>query len=142
MGQTEVIHDNLNPQWVTKIAAEYHFEQQEKFKVEVYDVDDDNQINNLSAHDFIGRLEFELHEIVTAPNQKLTKNLIGGPSGSKGTISMIAEEQVANANAEMIMFTPEATITGTSDQNFFIIYKYMGPNNYIPVYKSEIKKAA
>ena len=141
LGQTEVIHDNLNPQFVTKVPAEYHFEQQEKFKVEVYDVDDDTQINNLKAHDFIGRLEFELHEIITARDQKLTRPLVGGPAGSKGTISLIAEEQVANANAEMIMFTPEATISSTSDQNFFIMYKCMGPNSYVPVYKSEIKRA-
>jgi hypothetical protein len=66
LGQTEVIHDNLNPKFVTTVAAEYHFEQQEKFKVEVYDVDDDTQINNLKAHDFIGRIEFELHEVITS----------------------------------------------------------------------------
>jgi hypothetical protein len=71
----------------------------------------------------------------------MTRNLLGGPSGSKGTITLIAEEQVANANAEMVMFTPEAQLAGTSDQNFFIIYKCMGPNNFVPVYKSEIKRA-
>lgn len=51
---------------MSKVSAEYHFEQQEKFKVEVYDVDDDKQINNLKAHDFIGRIEFELHEVITS----------------------------------------------------------------------------
>lgn len=71
----------------------------------------------------------------------MTKQLLGGPSGSKGTISIIGEEQVANANAEMIMFKPEATISNTSDQNFFIIYKFIGPNQFVPVYKSEIKKS-
>lgn len=33
IGQTEVIDDNLNPEWVTKISVDYHFEQQERFKV-------------------------------------------------------------------------------------------------------------
>ena len=41
IGQTAVIHDNLNPQWVTKISAVYHFEQAQKFKLEVWDVDND-----------------------------------------------------------------------------------------------------
>lgn len=27
LGQTEIIHDNLNPTWVKTIACEYHFEQ-------------------------------------------------------------------------------------------------------------------
>ena len=41
MGQTEIIHDNLNPKWVTKIMIDFHFEQSEKFKVQVYDSDND-----------------------------------------------------------------------------------------------------
>lgn len=63
IGQTELINDNLNPQWVTKIETEYYFEKQEIFKVEVYDVDNDNEIN---TQDFLGRLEFSLHEVVTS----------------------------------------------------------------------------
>jgi hypothetical protein len=65
IGQTEIIRDNLSPQWVTKITVDYQFDQQERFKVEVYDVDDDKYISNLAAHDFIGALEFQLHEVVT-----------------------------------------------------------------------------
>ena len=37
--------------------VDFHFEQQEVFKVEVYDSDDD-KAKNLAAHDFIGALEF------------------------------------------------------------------------------------
>jgi len=65
IGKTEIIHDNLNPEFVTKILVDFHFEQQEVFKVEVYDSDDD-QAKSLSAHDFIGRLEFQMHEVVTS----------------------------------------------------------------------------
>ena len=43
IGQTEIIHDNLNPEFIKKIQVDYHFEEQEKFKVEVYDSDDDSQ---------------------------------------------------------------------------------------------------
>ena len=42
LGETETIHDNLFPQFVKKVPAVYRFEQQELFKVEVYDSDDDN----------------------------------------------------------------------------------------------------
>ena len=42
IGNTEIIHDNLNPQFVKKILVDYHFEEQEFFKVEVYDSDDDS----------------------------------------------------------------------------------------------------
>ena len=57
IGKTEIIHDNLNPEFVTKTMVDFHFEQQEVFKVEVYDSDDD-KAKNLNAHDFIGALEF------------------------------------------------------------------------------------
>lgn len=57
IGKTEIIHDNLNPEFVTKTMVDFHFEQQEVFKVEVYDSDDD-KAKNLAAHDFIGALEF------------------------------------------------------------------------------------
>ncbi len=43
LGQTETIHDNLNPEFVKKIMVDFHFEQSEVFKVEVYDSDDDSQ---------------------------------------------------------------------------------------------------
>ena len=43
LGMTEVIHDNLNPSFVKKIQVDFHFEQQEHYKVEVYDSDDDSQ---------------------------------------------------------------------------------------------------
>ena len=67
IGKTEVIHDNLNPEFVKKILVDFHFEQTEMFKVEVYDSDDDSQqVRKLENHDYIGALEFKLHEVVTA----------------------------------------------------------------------------
>ena len=41
MGQTEIIHDTLNPEFVTKVNVDYHFEVPELYKVEVYDSDND-----------------------------------------------------------------------------------------------------
>ena len=41
IGQTETIHDTLNPNFVTKITVDYFFEQQERFKVDIYDIDND-----------------------------------------------------------------------------------------------------
>ena len=73
IGTTEVIHDNLNPEFVKKIIVDYHFEETEWYKIEVYDEDDQEaRKTNLRAgqhgvgHDFIGSIEFKLHEVVTA----------------------------------------------------------------------------
>lgn len=66
IGMTEVIMDNLDPTWVKSFDVQYHFEQRENYKVEVYDVDDMNNLNNFAGHDHVGTLEFALHEVVTA----------------------------------------------------------------------------
>ena len=77
IGKTEVIHDNLNPEFVKKILVDFHFEQSELFKVEVYDSDDETQqVKKLDNHDYIGVLEFKLHEIVTARDQIMKKPLV------------------------------------------------------------------
>jgi hypothetical protein len=94
IGQTEIIHDTLCPSFVTKITVDYYFEQQERFKVEVFDIDNDKQVNNLSLHDFLGSLEFQLHDVVTCLNQTFAKPLQNPKIPSaKGQIKIIAEEQ-------------------------------------------------
>ena len=67
IGKTELINDNLNPEFVKKILVDFHFEAKEQFKVEVYDSDDGtNQTKKLDSHDYIGVYEFSMHEVVTA----------------------------------------------------------------------------
>jgi len=142
IGQTEVIHDNLNPRWVQKITVDYHFEQQERFKVQVFDSDDDKNLQSLPSHDFIGEIEFQLHEIVTTRDQSLTKPLFNAQRAKPGIIHITAEELAATANTEHVMFMPEATgLKDMSGQLFFIIYKNLGPGQFTPVYKSETKSA-
>lgn len=58
--------DNLNPEWVTAIDVTYQFEKREYYKAEVYDVEDFSNPDNLARHDYVGCLEFALHEVVTA----------------------------------------------------------------------------
>ncbi len=65
VGRTEVIMDNLNPRFIKSFAVEYHFEERQRFKVKVFDVDDFTANAALSSHDFVGELEFQLHEVVT-----------------------------------------------------------------------------
>lgn len=128
LGQTEVIHDNLNPQWVTKMNVEYHFEQSERFKLEVYDIDDDKQPTNLAAQDFCGALEFQLHEVVTCIDQRMTKPLVNPKlSNLKGQVSVTAEEITATSNSEIVIFNPQAQLSEASGLYFFIIYKCISP---------------
>lgn len=55
-GQTEVIMDNLDPEWVKAFDVPYKFEEQQVFKVVVYDIDDFKNLQNFDAHDKVGEL--------------------------------------------------------------------------------------
>ena len=95
LGQTETIYDNLNPEFVQKVRVDFHFEQNDRYKVEVYDSDDDKS-KNLSNHDFIGAYEFTLHEVVTSRDQSLTKPLTNPNRSKPGDITITGEEMAAS----------------------------------------------
>ena len=66
LGMTEVIMDNLDPEWVKCFDVPYKFEEVQQFKVTVYDIDDFDQLRAFDKHSLVGELEFSLHEVVTA----------------------------------------------------------------------------
>lgn len=68
--------DSLSPKWVKSFDLQYHFEKRENYRVDVYDIDDFNNLDNFEGHDKVGSLEFALHEVVTARDQTLVKDLV------------------------------------------------------------------
>ena len=92
---TEVIMDNLAPAWVKSFDVQYHFERREYYKVIIYDIDDFKNLDNFAGQDFVGELEFALHEVVTARDQTLIKSLENKDraSGKSGLIKIMGEEQ-------------------------------------------------
>jgi len=48
LGQTEMIADSLNPEFVTSIEVDYFFEESQNFLLEVYDCDNANLLHDLS----------------------------------------------------------------------------------------------
>jgi Ca2+-dependent lipid-binding protein len=106
VGKTEIIKDSLNPKFIKNFQIEYRFEERQKFMIKVYDVDDFTRPDLLEKHDFIGELEFMLHEVVTARNQVLRKNLVNNEQRARnnGVVILTAEENQGNKNNEMIDF--------------------------------------
>ena len=102
IGKTEVIWDCLDPKWVKNLEVQYYFEKREYFKVVIYDLDDNKNLNNYEGNDLIGSVEFCIHDIVTAPNQTLEKTIECDlrPPGQSGTIKMIADEKKGLNNEE------------------------------------------
>ena len=76
LGRTEVVWDNLNPEFQKKFQVEFHFEIQQMMRFTVYDIDSDRR--NLDDHDFLGQVEMSLGEIVSAQVQKFENNRLIG----------------------------------------------------------------
>ena len=93
LGMTEVIMDNLNPSWVKSFDVQYNFEKRENYRCDIYDVDDQNNVQNLQGHDYVGYLEFTVHEIVTQRDQTLERPLINEKraAGQSGTVKITGE---------------------------------------------------
>ena len=121
----------MSPSWVTAIPVTYNFEKNDEFKVEIYDIDDDANIQDLSAHDHLGELEFTLHEIVTCRDQKMNKPLKNKKKPThKAEIIITAEEVPNNANSEIFIFETNCKLTESSGLYFFVVLKYKGDNNW------------
>ena len=45
---------------------DYHFEEQQQFKLIIYDIDDDYHLEELYKQDYIGEAEFSLATLVTS----------------------------------------------------------------------------
>jgi len=91
LGRTETIDNTLNPEWQTKFVLEFTFEKRQLLRFEVYDSDSDSR--QLADHDFIGRMECSLGEVVSSGGKGLTRVLVGEKAGQ--TITVSAEELLA-----------------------------------------------
>ena len=73
IGRTEVIEDDLNPEFAKKFNLDYRFETQQKYKFAVYDKDENS--SDLRKHDFLGHCYTTLGEIVGASNGRHRRQL-------------------------------------------------------------------
>ena len=89
IGRTEVIQDNLNPKFAKKILMQYHFEQIQRLRFEVYDIDP------IGGNDFLGGLDTALADIVTSRSSIFKMPLVGGPRKKPGYIVIDVEELTA-----------------------------------------------
>jgi hypothetical protein len=140
IGMTEVIMDNLAPVWIKSFDVQYHFEQRENYKVEVYDIDNFDRLQDFGSHDYIGSVQFALHEVVTAREQTLER-LISNDAraeGKSGLLKVTAEEKTLKSSEEVFMRC-SASFPSMTGMYFFLIHKQISATIWKPVYKSEIR---
>ena len=108
--------DNLNPQWVRSFDLAYKFEERQRLRFHVYDVDNFEENVPLSAHDFIGTVELLLHEVVGAKNQTLSRPIVNEKRRAKSngelTISLNTQD---TESKELVKFV----LTWVGDWYYF-----------------------
>ncbi|KAL4226439.1 Copine-9 [Mactra antiquata] len=138
-GRTEVIWNNLNPDFVKKFVMQYYFEQSQKLKFEVYDIDSPSA--DLSKHDFLGRMECTLGEVVAA-GTRLSRRLTG-QNIKKGSIVVSAEELSSCKEQIVMQFRAhkldKKDFFGKSDP-FLTFYRANEDGSYTVVHRTEVIK--
>ncbi|XP_043210499.1 copine-8-like isoform X1 [Amphibalanus amphitrite] len=140
--RTEVVQDNLNPDFATKVPIAYRFEEQQFLRFDVYDVDSSSA--RLEEHDFLGRRECTLGELVSARVSELP--LQGGPpSGAQpATLIVHAEEMLGSKEEAVLQFCGRKLdkkdwLWGKSDP-YLELFKSTEEGQWVLVSRTEVLK--
>ncbi|CAI2352158.1 unnamed protein product [Caenorhabditis sp. 36 PRJEB53466] len=149
-GRTEVVMNNLNPQFQKTFLLPYFFEETQLLRFEIYDADSVNVGTKMSQHDFLGRYECVLAQIVSYSTLKAhlgKKGQIGAMWRNKdkntktGTITIRAEEDEKN---ELVQFDvrgeglDKKDFFGKSDPYLNFKRKFDDGSNHL-VHRTEVK---
>ena len=71
-GRTEVVPNNLNPQFLKTIQIDYYFEREQVFRAIVSDSDQlDKDFVSLASANFIGDIEFKAQNLVCSKTKEI-----------------------------------------------------------------------
>ncbi|EAX90435.1 Copine family protein [Trichomonas vaginalis G3] len=139
--RTEVVWNNLNPEWVKFFTIQYIFEIKQPLMFRVYDVDSDT--STLSSQDFIGEAQIDLSQII-ANRGTTTLELKIPHNDKKRGIIHITPEQVENSGAVIEMQFKAKNLKKmhflTSNSPYFVISKGSESGSFLPVFQSEVSK--
>lgn len=98
IGISEVVENNLNPDFEKSFPINYHFESNQKFIVEVYDVDDRKQMKG----DFLGYSEFALGEVLASKYNLMVYDLqVKGKKKGKLVVRLEQENNLQKFDFQM-----------------------------------------
>nr|CAB3233484.1 copine-8-like [Phallusia mammillata] len=140
-GRTEIIWNNLNPDFVKKFVVDYFFEERQAMRFDVYDVD--SKSANLSKHDFLGQAFCTLGEVVGSAGSKYSTPLRGVSSQDHGKIIISAEELDSSKDVIFMEFNgrklDKKDLFGKSDP-FMVFCRCNEDNSFTVCYKTEVIK--
>ncbi|KAJ3148733.1 hypothetical protein HDU89_004583 [Geranomyces variabilis] len=138
VGTTETIQNNLNPTFTRPIKMTYFFEEEQRLRFAVYDIDKPNS-QNPEDHDFLGSYETTLAAIVSASGQAIQKPLQNPNRPKAGYIKVSAEEQTDLKHVVKMCFhaskLDKKDLFGKSDP-LYVISRSQEDGTYLPVFRS------
>jgi len=140
-GRTEVIMNNLNPDFAKSFVMDYFFEEIQKLRFEVYDVDSNDR--DLRKHDFIGYHECTLGSILGENGGRFESKLSNPKYANCGSIIVTAEEVQSCKDFVTLQFSgrklDKKDFFGKSDP-FLAISRSNEDNSYTVVHRTDVKK--
>ena len=143
LGQTEVIWDNLNSDFIQSFTLNFCFEEQTYLMFKVFDANIENgkEVKGLQ----LGEVQCTLGEIAGAKGQKIIKTLfLPGEKRSKGNLIVRMEEVASEDSDEVsISFSAKGLQNAScwyllhSFSPFFYLSRFMEDGTYQRVYHSE-----
>lgn len=135
VGRTEVVKNNLNPEFTESVEVDYRFEEVQKMKFLVYDVDD--AVEHLAQQVLLGDTDCSLAQIVST--RTLTEEIHLGEFPA-GTMNITAEEIVGSSNVEAILqfegqHLDKKDVFSLSDP-YLDISKDRGDGTFLPVHRT------
>jgi Ca2+-dependent lipid-binding protein len=106
--KTEIVKDNLNPDFTKSFVIKYIFEIQQFYKAELWDYDGPGK------DEWIGQAEFELGELVGSKNNMMILDLINDRATSKKGGKLVVREETVASNKDHIYFNADC-----KDLNFW-----------------------
>lgn len=132
LAQTEIVWNNLNPDFAKSIEMDFLFERRQTIKVECRDADN----NSGTQYDNLGSTEFELGALIGSRNQTMVLNLMEGKK-KMGKLVVRAESRksgAAGSTNELAILSFEAeNLPGgflcMNEKSFFVVKKLLRKHN-------------
>ncbi|XP_064610310.1 copine-3-like isoform X2 [Liolophura sinensis] len=139
IGRTEALKNNQNPTFSKPLEVDYFFEEVQKIRIRVYDLD--NATASVSDDDFLGQVEASLGSIVSS--SPFTRPLLkkSGDKAGKSTITITAEEKSSNNDSVLLTFRAQKLdkkdTFGKSDP-FLEISRQGADGKWLVTHRSEV----
>uniref|UniRef100_A0A7S3PIB1 C2 domain-containing protein n=2 Tax=Aplanochytrium stocchinoi TaxID=215587 RepID=A0A7S3PIB1_9STRA len=136
-GRTEVVRDSANPDFVKQFVIDYHFEELQEVRVDMFDED------KYTKPDYVGSCEFTVGQLMGSRGQTLKLDL-SNPKRKRQQSLLIARAEVVAVNSDILNLTVFGKGLDNKDgwfgksDPFLQIERSREGNEWVAVYKTEV----